>query len=206
MYQNQKQKFITSKKQLPLICLKNLDTSMIDTGCLVEGFCDCISIPMISQQDEAVVYDQIFDALVLKYIKQNGKDDTLPIQSKILNLIVDDNDGERKYYISSMIDIQDDESVCEQLAISLTIQEEAIVELALLKNTDHEQFVRKYSRCRVSNIDGIKNRLGFVMDEIDEQDLYKSIWISPDYKTIAICCIPNVHDESSKPQLIERGA
>ena len=131
MYQNQKQNFIVSKRQFPLICLKNLDISTIDKNCIVNDFCDCVSIPLTPQSNEVPAYDQIFDSLVLKYVKQNGRNDVFSIQSKTLNLIVDDNDGERKYYISSMINIQDDDPVCEQLEIILTDQEMVLIESML---------------------------------------------------------------------------
>ena len=178
------------------IMLDMLDTSKVDKSCIVDGFCNNVSM-FIKFAD-----NKMFFNLVSKYVKQNGRDDTIENQSSQLDLIIDDNSGERKYYIGSLIKIQDDDSVYESIEIYPTIQEQATIELALLKVTNPEQFWLKYSRSRVGNLQEIKNRLGLVIDEIDEHDLYKSAWISPDYKICTLGCIPNTHDESSKIQIL----
>ena len=189
----------------PEITLNNLDTKQVDKSNIVDGFCNSVSILLIPTGKEKSAFEQIFCSLISKYVEQNGRDDTVQNQSINLDLIVDDSRGERKYYIGALIEIQEDDPVYMSEEIFPTIQEQATIELALLKVTNSEQFWLKYSRSRVGNLQEIKNRLGLVMDEIDEHDLYKSVWISPDYKTIAIGCIPNVHKDDSKIQFVKVG-
>lgn len=193
----------------PEITLGDLDVSNVDKACVANDFCDCVSIPMFPDVRNTA-YKETHDYLVNSYVAKDGRDDTTD-QPVSLDLIVDDNSGERKYYIGSEIQREDwdgDEPVYESAEIHPTDEEQAAVELALLKITDTEQFLLKYSRCRVANLDEVKDKLGFVMDEIDKaHDLYKSTWISPDYKVIAIGCIPNVHKQNeSKVQFVKVGA
>lgn len=202
-----KQTVETVETLRPEIRLNALDTTKVDKANIIDGFCDCVSIPLVAAENEKLLYEFMFGCLMDQYVNSNGKDDTIKNQMINLDLIVDDNSGKRKYYVGSEIQIQDEEPVYESVEIYPTIEEQATVELALLKITNPEQFLLKYSRCRIANLDEVKDKLGFVMDEIDTaQDLYKSTWISPDYKVIAIGCIPNVHNENSKVQFIKVGA
>lgn len=190
----------------PEITLSTLDTIKVDKSNIVDDFCNSVSIPLKIDEAKKSVYEQVFCNLISKYVEQNGRDDTLQNQPINLDLIVDDNSGERKYYIGALIEIQEDDSIYESIEIYPIIQEQAAIELALLKVTDPEEYLRKYTRVQVAQLPQIKDKLGFVMDEIDTaQDLYKSAWISPDYKTIAIGCIPNVHKDDSKIQFVKVG-
>ena len=180
----------------PTISFESLDVTNVDKSCIVDGFCNDISIPIKS------IDNRMFCSLVSKYVKQNGRNDTIPKQSGKLDLIVDDSRGERKYYIGALIEIQEDDPIYESVEINPTTQEQAIIELKLLKVTKPEQFWLRYSRSRIGNLQEIKNRFGLMIDEIDEQDLYKSAWISPDHKICALGCIPNAHDENSKIQML----
>jgi hypothetical protein len=94
---------------------------------------------------------------------------------------------------------------CLSKSILLTDVEQARVNLALLKFTNLQEYLRQYTRQQFANMPQIKNRLGFVMDEIDEQKLYKSIWLSPDYKTCVIGSVPQVDKPESKMQLLKVG-
>lgn len=190
----------------PEITLSALDTTKVDKSNIIDGYCNGVSIPLIPTGAKKSVYEQVFCNLISKYVEQNGRDNTLQNQPINLDLIVDDNSGVRKYYIGALIEIQEDDPVYMSEEIFPTIQEKAAVELVLLKVTDPEEYLRKYTRVQVAQLHQIKDKLGFVMDEIDTaQDLYKSAWISPDYKTIAIGCIPNVHKDDSKIQFVKVG-
>lgn len=195
---NQKQ-YRLQVMDYPTINFESLDVTNVDKSCIVDGFCNNVSISIKSADNK------MFCSLVSKYVKQNGRDDTVENQTDKLDLIVDDSRGERKYYIGALIEIQEDDPVYESVEIYPTIQEQATIELVLLKVTNPEQFWLKYSRSRVGNLQGIKNKLGLVIDEIDEHDLYKSTWISPDYKICTLGCIPNAHNKDSKIQLLTFG-
>ena len=190
----------------PEIKFNNLNLSSANQQITDNAFYDSLMIQLVSQDNEVSTYDFMFHFFEDQYVKKNGNDDVDYTQTRSLYLIVDDSEGQRQYYMGSEIQIEDDDSVFEQIEIHPTVQEQATFELAKLKITNPEQFIRKYSRCRVGNLQEIKDKLGFVMDEVDDQDLYKSTWISPDHKVIAIGCIPNVHKDDSKIQFVQAGA
>ena len=124
----------------PTISFESLDVTNVDKSCIVDGFCNDISIPIKS------IDNRMFCSLVSKYIKQNGRNDAVKNQIGKLDLIVDDNRGERKYYIGALIEIQEDDPIYMSIEIHPTIQEQATIELALLKVTNPEQFWLRYSR------------------------------------------------------------
>lgn len=184
----------------PTIMLNMLDVSKVDKSKINNRFYDFLEIPLVTPQrdDEKFIQEQTF-CFLADQVADNFND-VYP-QSQDLYLIVDDNDGERKYYIGADVQIEDWDGVSTEPSIkeiSLTVKEEATVELALLKVINPEQFLLKYTRCQLAQRPEIENRFGFYNDCIDKQGTYRSTWISNDCKTGILGNIENVKDENSK--------
>lgn len=182
----------------PTIVFENLNLSQIDKSAIAkDGFCDCIKIPMIQAENNSLLYKQTFCYLIDKVA--NNFNDIFPQLQKLF-LIVDDNDGKRKYYIGADIQLESwDEARIEQSIekINPTIQEQAAIELVLLKITNPEQFLLKYTRYQVAQRPEIMNRFGLFHDSIDN-NAYYSFWATENYKNGVIAYIPNVQDKNSK--------
>ncbi|MCH4239844.1 MAG: hypothetical protein LKF71_06220 [Oscillospiraceae bacterium] len=124
----------------PEITFGNLDISKVDKSSIVNDFCDCLEIPLVPASNETLAYEFMFCHLVDK-IASNFND--ILEQPHNLYLLVDDDDGERKYYIGADIQLEDCGEKSTEVSIeevSLTDEEQAVVELALLKITNPEQF------------------------------------------------------------------
>lgn len=192
----------------PIIMLDMFDVSKVDKSKIINGFCDCLKIPFIIPQcgDEKFIQEQIFCYLVDQVA--DNFNDVYP-QSQGLYLIVDDNEGERKYYIGADVQIENWDGVDVELSvkeISLTIEEEAAVELLFLKVINPEQFILKHTRLQIAQSPEIKNRFRFYNDCIDKQGAYRSTWVTNDFKTGVLGYIENVKDENSKIQFKLIGA
>lgn len=195
----------------PDIVLENLDTSKIDKSKISNGFCDCVMIPMITTKDESLVYEQVFCYLVDK-VASNFND--VENQPHGLFLVIDDNDVERKYYIGANVQIEDWGGISTEQSIEEihpVIQEQAIVELALLKATNPEQFLLKYTRYQVAQRPEILNRFGFFGDCILNDGSYRSEWIHEEcvdgkkWYTYLNVCVENVKNENSQIQFLPVG-
>ncbi len=189
----------------PNITLNILNTGKVDKSNIFEdGFCDNVSIPLIPTEDEKVSFEFTFCYLTDKCSGQ----DVYP-QPVNLSLIIDDNSGERQYYLSADIIVEDWNGTTTECCIERinpTIQEQAIIELALLKITNPEQFLLKYTRLQVAQNPKIMNRFGFYNDCIDKNGNYRSTWVTEDKQLCILGYVENVKNENSKVQLLQIGA
>ena len=147
------------------ITLESLDISKVDKSSIgKDDFCDCVRIPLIPAVNEKLAFEQIFCYLVDKC----GEKDIYP-QSINLFLCIDDSGGERQYYISADVQLKDWDGISTEVLmeeIHLTEKEQVAIELALLKITNPEEYLRKYTRVQVAQRPEIANsKMGFVMDE-----------------------------------------
>jgi hypothetical protein len=191
----------------PTFSLANLNVSKVDKSNIEDdGYCDFLRIPLISKADEVLSYQQMFCYLVDKVVC--GFNDVFP-QPEDLFLVVDDSDGERQYYIGADVQVKNWDGVNTETSIEKihpSDDEKAIVELALLKITDPEEYLRRYTRYQIAQLPQIVNaKLGFVIDNIRNDDLYASVWLSQDHKTCVLACVENVHEPNSKIQLLKVG-
>lgn len=190
------------------ITLSVLDTTKVDKSCIVDGFCNGVSIPLKIAGEEKSAFEQVFNDLVFKYVERNGRDDTIFPKNINLDLIVDDNSGERKYYIGTEIqrgDWDGNESIYMSEEIDLTDDEKAAIELALLKVTNPEEYLRKYTRYQVAQRPEVMNKFGFYADGIMNDGSYRSTWVTEDQKTCMLAYVPNVKNGKSKIQLLKIG-
>jgi hypothetical protein len=190
----------------PEIRLDNLDVSQVDKSCISsDGFCDFVRIPMIASDNEKFSFEFMFCYLVDQVSVGNDVDS----QSENLSLIIDDNLGERQYYMGADVQIDDWDGIRTEILtkkIHPNIQEQATIELALLKITNPEQFLLRYTRMQVAQRPEIMNRFGFYNDCIDSQGSYRSTWITEDHKICVLGYIENVKDENSEVQFLKIGA
>ena len=184
----------------PEITLESLDLENAEDVNLEDECCCYIRIPLKCTDINSKKYDYVLKGFLDKYLFDNGEDNILGISSK-LELVINNIEDEPTYFLQSFIKIdnfgeQIEECVSEQ--IKLTDIEQARVNLALLKFTNPQEYLRQYTRQQFANLPEIKNKLGFVMDEIDEQNLYKSVWITPNYEIGLIGYVLNVDNPKSK--------
>ena len=188
------------------IRLANLDTSKVDKSSIgKDGFCDCLSIPLIPEVNEKLAFEQIFCCLVDKVA--HNFEDVYP-QPVNLNLVIDDSEGDRQYYIEADVQLKSWDGVSTEVSteeIHLTEKEQATIELALLKITNPEQFILKYTRCQVAQAITIKNKFGLYYDGINDKGSYRSTWLSEDHKLCIIGYIENIKDKNSKIQFLQVG-
>ncbi|MCI1966570.1 MAG: hypothetical protein LKJ17_10640 [Oscillospiraceae bacterium] len=193
----------------PEITLSALDTTKVDKSNIIDDFCNSVSIPLKIAGEEKSAFEQVFNDLVFKYVERNGRDDTTNSQSINLDLVVDDNSGKRRYYIGAEIQREDwdgNDPIYVSEKVNLTDKEQAAVELALLKITNPEEYLRKYSRFQIAQLPQIINaKMGFVIDGIRNDDLYASVWLSQDQKTCMLACVERCHNPESKIQLLKIG-
>lgn len=191
----------------PEIFLEDFDLDkVVDVD--VEGDkCLYIQIPLRRTISNSKKYNLALQYFCNQYVQDNDNDiSEYPIS---LNLVVDSTDGKTSYFMNTFIKISywgGNDEVCLSEQILLTNVEQARVNLILLKFTNPQEYLRQYTRQQFANRPEIKNKLGFVMDEIDEQRLYKSVWVTPDYKICLIGCVPKVDNPDSKIQIIKIGA
>lgn len=192
----------------PEIVLEEMDLENVNDVETEGDECLYIQIPLKRTITNSKKYDCILERFYNKYAQDSGEDDVVG-QPASLNLVIDSSENVKSYFINTFIKIHywgGDDEVCMTEQIQLSDMEQARIDLALLKFTNPKEYFRQYSRQQFANMPQIKNRFGFVMDEIDEQRIYKSVWIAPDYKMCLIGCVPEVDNPASKMQMIKIGA
>lgn len=192
----------------PEIVLEELDLKNVNDVEIEGDECLYIQIPLKRTVSNSKKYDYVLKRFCNKYVQDNGNDD-ITEKPTSLNLVIDNSDNDKSYFMNTFIKINywgGKDKVCMSKQIKPSSIEQARVDLTLLKFTNPQEYLRQYTRQQFANRPEIKNRLGFVMDEIDEQQLYKSVWISPDYKECLIGCVPQVDNSKSKMQMIKVGA
>jgi hypothetical protein len=193
----------------PEITLKIMELNKVEDIEFDEDYCLYAIIPLKRTSDNAAMYDSAFRYFLKQYVNDGHDVEDIIDQEPNLFLIIDDNDGEQVHFLQSFIKINDFGRLTEECLgkeIQLTDIEKARIDFALLKFSNPQEYLRQYTRQQFANRQEIKNRFGFVMDEIDEQRLYKSVWITPDYKICLIGCVPEVDNPKSKMQLLKIGA
>lgn len=193
----------------PIIYLNNLDLSKYRAEDFLNGryFYRGISIPLKFNVSEQKDWKPIWDQFVSNYVMNNGMDDVVPCQPIHFEIYLEDDikTGKRSYTLAVFIQTKfDDEPDCITKDIELQPQEKEAINMAFLKLVDPNKYFLQYTRCQVANSNEVAG-LGFVMDEIDDNDMYKSVWLSQDRKTCVIGCIPNVHQSNSKLQILRVG-
>lgn len=197
----------------PEITLDSLDVTKSNKE-IYDGFCNGLSFPMKTNIPNDMEWQMMFAYLADKAGLSPETDDEGTFTNVQLQLDIDDNSGERKYYIGAFIPDTaawdyDKDNKCEEYVIEEihpNDKEQAIIELALLKITDPKQFLLKYTRYQIAQLPQIMNaELGFVIDGIRNDDLYASVWLAKDQKTCMLACIQNVHDKPSRVQLLKVG-
>lgn len=188
----------------PEIVLEDFDLDkVVDVD--VEGD-DClyIQIPVKCTISNLKLYDITLQYFYNQYVNKNGNDDITEYPTT-LNFVVDNYDGDKSYFINTFVKIGylgNNEEVCMSKQIQLSDIEKLRVDLILLKFTNPKEYLRQYTRQQFANMPQIKNKLGFVTDEIDEQQLYLSVWMTPDFKECLIGCIPKADNPKSKMQIM----
>jgi len=196
----------------PEITLKNLDISKSDKSKIYnDGFCDSLQIPFKIEFQQMESYQQMFCYLVDKVAK--GFND-VALQPVNLFLMIDDNFDERQYYMGANVQIEEQHETRTETSfqeISLSEDEQAIVDLAVLKISNEKEFLLKYTRYQVGQRPEIVNRFGFFGDCILNDGSYRSTWIheedvgeKKEYTYLNIC-IPDVKNQSSKIEILPLG-
>ena len=187
----------------PEIVLEELDLENVNDVETEGDECLYIQIPLKRTVSNSKKYDCVLKRFCNKYVQDNGNDD-IAEKPTSLNLVVDNSDNDKSYFINTFIKINywgGNDEVCMSKQIRPSSIEQARVDLTLLKFTNPQEYIRQYTRQQFANRPEIKNRLGFVIDEIDEQRLYKSVWISSDYNLCLIGCVPEVDNPESQMQI-----
>lgn len=193
----------------PEITLENLDVSKVDKNEIpADGkFYDGICIPLKFSDYDRVGWEFVWGWFNDQYVLDNGEDDTVEGQPIDLQLYIKDceSTNRRHYNLTAFIKLEDyDGGTYETKKINLSEQEENVVNFALLKLKNPEKYFLEYTRSQVANSQTVSG-FGFVMDQIDEHDMYKSVWLSCDQKTCVIGCIQNVHQRDAKLQILKVG-
>jgi len=193
----------------PEIALEAMELDKVDNTEFDGDYCLFASIPLKRTSSNAAMYDTAFECFLNQYINENDIEDVVVNQEPNLFLTIDGSDGEQISYLQSFIKIDywgGKDEVCMTEEIQLSPMEQARVNLSLLKFSNPEEYLRQYTRQQVANLPQItKNKMGFVMDEIDENDLYKSVWLAQGQQMSMLACVEKVHDNSSKIQLLKIG-
>lgn len=191
------------KDERPEITLEAMQLENVNDLELNRDTCSYISIPLKRTFENSIQYDTMLKNFYNKYVIECDEEDIPKLPTK-LNFVIDN----LNYYLNTFIKIHTwygDDEVCMTKRIQLSDVEQARVNLALLKFTDYQEYLRQYTRQQIANLPEIKDGFGFVMDEIDERKLYKSVWITPDYKTCILGCVTMVDNPESKIQIIKMG-
>jgi len=195
----------------PDITLENLDVSRVDKTKIIDNFCNCVKIPIIITEEECIISEFMFCYLVDRVASGFNDVKDQPIN---LFLIVDDNSGERRYYIGADVQLEDWDGTRTETSIEEihpVIEEQAAIELALLKITNPEQFLLRYTRCQVAQRPEIMNKYGFFGDCILNDGSYRSEWMREEcignkkQYTYLNVYISNVRNEHSKIQFLPIG-
>lgn len=191
------------KDERPEITLEAMQLENVNDLELNRDTCSYISIPLKRTFENSIQYDIMLKNFYNKYVIECDEEDIPELPTK-LNFVIDD----QNYYLSTFVKIHTwygDDEVCMTKCIQLSEVEQARANLVFLKFKNPDEYLRQYTRQQIANLPEIKNRFGFVMDEIDEKKLYKSVWITPDYKTCILGCVTMVNNPESKIQIIRMG-
>ncbi|CAB1251686.1 protein of unknown function [Ruminococcaceae bacterium BL-6] len=192
----------------PEIMLENLDVSGFTKQDFLDDtfFYDGICIPLVQLSNPE--WKSVWFWMVNKFEMKSGYivKENQPVD---LCLYIEDDPTteERSYTLSAFLKIDDYGEViteCETEKIIPVKGEIEAINLALLKVSNYEEYFLKYTRYQVA-ANKLISGFGFVMDEIDSSDMYKSIWLSCDQKVCIIGCISNVHNATSKLQVLKVG-
>ncbi|MCI2190621.1 MAG: hypothetical protein LKK42_00245 [Oscillospiraceae bacterium] len=71
----------------PTIAFNNLDISNVDKTNIINGFCNCVSIPLVAAGSGTLEHKNMFVNLLDQYVNSNGKNDIIKNQQSRLKLM-----------------------------------------------------------------------------------------------------------------------